>query len=384
MNILHICICGPFTDGYEYQDNILPRKHKEAGYSVKIITTTNTFSSDKKISQSASGEYVTKSGIPYLRLGWKKTRMLKYIKYVSGLYQAICDNSPDIIFVHGVQFISLRDVYKYVKKHQNVKLYIDNHADYYNSPVKKLHTKILTYWIWGHYARAIIRYTEKFWGVTPWRCQYLHQIFGIPKDKIDLLVMGGDDDKIDFKNQFQIREDIRIKHNINNNDFLIVTGGKIDRAKNIHFLMQAVSDLNNQNIKLIVFGQPNDEMKPIIQELCKNDSIRFIGWIQADKAYDYFLASDLGFFPGTHSVLWEQACACGLPCVFKNWEGMHHVDVGGNCEFLKNDSAEEIKEMILNIVNDIDKYEAMKKVAVEKGIKTFSYKEIAKRAIGLE
>ena len=159
---------------------------------------------------------------------------------------------------------------------------------------------------------------------------------------------------------------------------------KIDRAKNIHFLMRAVSDLNNQNIKLIVFGQPNDEMKPIIQELCKNDSIRFIGWIQADKAYDYFLASDLGFFPGTHSVLWEQACACGLPCVFKNWEGMHHVDVGGNCEFLKNDSAEEIKEMILNIVNDIDKYEAMKKVAVEKGIKTFSYKEIAKRAIGLE
>lgn len=382
MRVLHVCICGPFTDGFEYQDNILPRKHKEEGHYVKIITTTDTFNSKNKLGQAPMGEYSTKNSITYLRLPWAKTRVFKYMRYVPDLYHSICDSNPDIIFVHGVQFISLRDIYRYVKKHRHVKLYIDNHADYYNSPVKKLHTKILTYWIWGHYARAISKYTEKFWGVTPWRCQYLHEIFGIPKDKIDLLVMGGDDDKINFENQYQIRSEIRKSLHIDENDFLIVTGGKIDRTKNIHLLMQAVAELNNKNIKIVVFGQPDDEMKPIIDELCNSDRIRFIGWIQSDKAYDYFLAADLGFFPGTHSVLWEQACACGLPCVFKEWEGMHHVDVGGNCKFLYNDSVEEIKEMILCIVNDIDKYGAMKKVAIEKGIPTFSYSEIAKRAIG--
>jgi 1,2-diacylglycerol 3-alpha-glucosyltransferase len=382
MRILHICICGPFTDGFEYQDNIIPRKHKEEGHYVKIITTTDTFNSRKILGQAPQGGYSTENGIPYLRLAWPKTRFFKYIRYVPDLYQSICDSNPDIIFVHGVQFFSLRDVYKYAKKHPDVKIYIDNHADYYNSQVKKLRTKILTYWIWGHYARSISKYTEKFWGVTPWRCQYLHEIFGISKDKIDLLVMGGDDDKIDFKNQTQIRKDIRIKHNIDSDAFLIVTGGKIDRAKNIHLLMQAVSELNNQNIKLIVFGQPNDEMKPIIQELSKNDSIRFIGWIQSDKAYDYFLAADLGFFPGTHSVLWEQACACGLPCVFKEWEGTRHVDVGGNCAFLFQDSADEIISVINEIVNDEERYASMKKIAVDNGITTFSYREIARRAIG--
>ena len=38
--------------------------------------------------------------------------------------------------------------------------------------------------------------------------------------------------------------------------------------------------------------------------------------------------------------LWEQACACGLPGLFKDWHGMHHVNVNGSAEFLKEDSAD--------------------------------------------
>ena len=63
---------------------------------------------------------------------------------------------------------------------------------------------------------------RKFWELL-WRCQYYIRYLAFPKIN-RFTCYGGDDDKIDFKNQFQIREDIRIKHNINNNDFLIVTG----------------------------------------------------------------------------------------------------------------------------------------------------------------
>jgi hypothetical protein len=105
--------------------------------------------------------------------------------------------------------------------------------------------------------------------------------------------------------------------------------------------------------------------------------------IPADKAYDYFLISDLGFFPGTHSVLWEQACACGLPCVFKDWEGMHHVDMGGNCEFLLEDSADVIRNIIFNIYSDKGKIQKMK-FAAESCKKEFFYSEIAKRALEID
>jgi glycosyltransferase involved in cell wall biosynthesis len=192
--------------------------------------------------------------------------------------------------------------------------------------------------------------------------------------------MGGDDDKIPFERKEELRREICGELHINQDDFIIITGGKIDQTKNIHLLMQAVNELDNKKIKLIVFGQPNDMMSPKIEGLARNKNICFIGWIPADKAYEYFLISDLGFFPGTHSVLWEQACACGLPCVFKNWEGMHHVDMGGNCEFLNEDSVATIKDIIADIYFEKEKIAKMK-LAAEECKSNFFYSEIAKRAI---
>ena len=71
------------------------------------------------------------------------------------------------------------------------------------------------------------------------------------------------------------------------------------------------------------------------------------------------MASDLCAFPGTHSVLWEQACACGLPGVFRDWEGMHHVDVGGNAVFLKDASAEGIKRLLSDLLSHPEQLEVI-------------------------
>ena len=246
-----------------------------------------------------------------------------------GLYEELVSISPDVIFVHGGQFVSIKDVLKYKKSHKNVRLYIDQHGDFYNMPVNTLKKRILQKVIYGHYLRAAVKYCNKFWGVTPWRCQYLHDVYGIPEEKIGLLVMGGDDDYIHLSQQDTIRRNIRQKLGLNEDDFLLITGGKIDKTKNIHLLIKAVKELNINNLKLIVFGQPNDEMSGIIENISSDTHIRYIGWIESTKVYDYFIASDLAVFPGTHSVLWEQAAACGIPMIVKDWEGMHHVDVGG-------------------------------------------------------
>ena len=115
--------------------------------------------------------------------------------------------------------------------------------------------------------------------------------------------------------------------------------------------------------------------------MSKSNVITYIGWIASDMVYDYFLSSDLCVFPGTHSVLWEQSCACGLPGVFREWQGMHHVDVGGNAIFLKEDSTEEIKSVLLSLYHNPQRILDMKIVAQTKAIPTFSYRNIAKRAI---
>ena len=147
--------------------------------------------------------------------------------------------------------------------------------------------------------------------------------------------------------------------------------------------MNEVRELNIPEIKLIIFGTPNEQMKNKIQSLSNHGCIRNVGWITPDQVNDYFLASDLAFFPGTHSVLWEQAVGIGLPCIFKKWSGIQHVDVGGNCLFVDDGSADEIKESLLNVYQKSELYEKMKQVAEIEGCKKFLYSEIAIKAIGL-
>ena len=60
------------------------------------------------------------------------------------------------------------------------------------------------------------------------------------------------------------------------------------------------------------------------------------------------------------------------------------MDLGGNVRFLKEDSTEEIQNVIENLLNNPEEYQQMKKIATEKGKKAFSYREIAKIAIEQE
>lgn len=384
MKIVHVCLAAFYVEGLGYQENILPQLHAEMGNEVSVLTSDYSFNSKYETIKRDKTDYINSFGI-HVKVLDKTKRYGKYSKYgdFSNVYDELVNISPDTIFVHGGQFIALKDVLKYCKRNRNVKLYIDQHGDYYNTPVDTWRRKLAQKIIFGHWMRKAIKYTEKFWGVTPWRCQYLHEVYGIPENKIGLLVMGGDDRYIHFDQASMVRENIRQKLSLDKDDFVIISGGKIDKGKNIHILMQAISEIDNDRIKLIVFGQPNDEMEPIIDEKALDKNIRHIGWLDSTSVYDYFLASDLAVFPGTHSVLWEQACSCGLPGLFKDWEGMRHVNVEDNADFLYNDCVEEIKQKITELYTDKDKYSKMKdsakKVAVE-----FSYRNIAKKSIGIE
>ncbi|NLD47226.1 MAG: glycosyltransferase family 4 protein [Clostridiaceae bacterium] len=235
--------------------------------------------------------------------------------------------------------------------------------------------------IWRHCAKSIEGFTEKFYGVTPNRCAFLENVYKIEKNKIELLLLGVDDERINVDQKENIRSRVRKMYNIPENDFVIISGGKLDLRKNVHLLIQAVNELENDKIKLILFGKIKLQIQPELIELCKSDNIRYVGWVNSNNIYDLLQASDLGVFPGTHSVLWEQAVGTGLPCIFKYWEGMDHIDLDGNCRFLYNDSVSEIKKILEEVINDRDQYSRMKDVAESNKRKKFSYHEIARKAI---
>ena len=194
--------------------------------------------------------------------------------------------------------------------------------------------------------------------------------------------MGADDELVGIAQAPGEREATRKKYSINAEDFLVVTGGKINafRPETLD-LMEAIIGCKNDSIKLVVFGSIDDSLKEKFDLLCQSNKIDFVGWKNVEETYKLMNASDLVVFPGLHSVMWEQAVALGVPCIFRDIEGFHHVDIGGNALFLKDVTKESLKGAIEFLFGNPEQYRRMLSVAKEKGMQYFSYKEISKRSI---
>ena len=384
MRIVHICLACFYIEGWGYQENILPKYHAQAGHEVLVLTSDFVFNNRSENTVKQEQDYTNPQGVRVKVLD-RTTRYGWYSRFgdFGDVYEELDLFKPDVVFVHGGQFVALKDVLAYCRRHRDAKLYIDQHADYYNSPVRTLRQKLAAKLIYGHWIRKGAKLAQRLWGVTPWRCQYLHEVYGVPKKKIDLLVMGGDDELIPFDRADEVRSHIRKELGIDEDAFVVVSGGKIDRMKNIHLLAQAANELDRKDLHVIIFGQATADMEETVQKLSEINRCHCVGWIDSSKVYDYFLASDLAVFPGTHSVLWEQACACGTPVLVKSWEGMHHVCVNGNGKLLYGDSVEDMKEHIAQLLDDPKTYEEMK-FAANQCKDVFFYSKIAERAIGME
>jgi len=385
MKIIHCCLAAFYIDNFGYQENILPKIHKIQGHDVKILASTETYIQNK-LGYVTPKSYINEYDIPVSRLSYityLPHLVVRKLRLYIGVYQKLMEFMPDIIFLHDIQFLSIVDVVRYAKKNPEVRIYVDGHTDFGNSAKNWVSKNLLHKIVYKWCAKKIEPYTSKFWGVTPLRVDFFKKVYGIKENKVDLLVLGVDDTEIDFSRRNEIRAAIRKSLNLDGK-FIIITGGKIDARKKIEVLLEAVNQLEDDSVHLILFGSITEEMKPKISQLILSPKIEYVGWISPNEANDYFFASDLAVFPGTHSVLWEQSIGCGIPGVFRKWEGMQHVDVGGNCLFLDEGSKSEIQEVIINIIKNKTLYENLKKNSEEKGPKTFSYTEIAKRAIEIK
>lgn len=383
MKIVHLCLGAFFPDNYSYQENMLPKFHKKQGFDVEVIASLETFDKDGKPScYSEARQYINENGVLVTRLDYKEPKKLyRKLKRFSGFKEALEKSKPDIIFIHNVQFLDVDTVVSYLKKHENIKVFCDNHADFINSAKGFVSKNILHGIIWKRCAQLIEPYVEKFYGVLPARVDFLKDVYGLPSEKCELLVMGADDDRVAAASEPAVRKATRERYGIEDGEFLLMTGGKIDYNKpQTLTLMETVNELDNPKIKLAVFGSVVPELKEKFDSLL-SDKVFYVGWKKSDEIYDEFAGADIVIFPGLHSVLWEQAVAMGKPCIFKKIDGFTHIDLGGNCLFFEKDDVEEYKNKIGLCIAELD---SMRSFAETHGKEKFSYNNIAKRSVGIE
>lgn len=387
MKIVHICLSMGYTEGLNYQENIIIKYQARDGHDVSLITTDHCFTEGVWGLCQTESDYINPDGVQIIRLPFAFPVPYSINRQV-GIFKGFKDTleklKPETIFVHNVQFQDIRKVAAYKRRHPEVKVYVDNHSDFSNSARNWFSRNTLYRFWWKPCAKVMEPYAEKFWGVMPSRVDFLQNIYGIAPDKTDILLMGADDESVEHAADPEIRRTIRERFDISQEDFLIVTGGKIDAFKTqTLLLMKAVQKIARDNLKLLIFGSVEEELKDKLLSMCDGSKIQYVGWAKGEQSYEYFASADLVVFPGRHSVYWEQVTAQGIPMLCKYWEGTTHIDIGGNVEFLMEDSVEEIQRKLLQILDEPGKYQEMKKAAKSDLRHEFSYKVIARKSVGL-
>lgn len=377
MKIVNICLAGPYNIGWGYQDNLITKYQQKLKNEVTIITSRFVNEKNGEGYVEVDEGVIYEGDVKVIRLNhFIHERLTYYFRKYTNLYKTLCDEHPDFIFIHGCQFIDIYLVCRYLKNNPGIYVCVDNHADYTNSAKTKF-AKLVHKTLWRLTANAIDKYASIFYGVIPIRCDFLQDMYGISEKKIDLLVMGADDEKVN--EAINHRKEIRKSLNVKDDDIVIITGGKIDlHKKGILNLIKVYNRLNRGDVKLLIFGSVVPELEKEFNSLIGKSS--YLGWIDQDCIYDYLCASDLAIFPGRHSVIWEQSVGCGLPSVFLKLDRTDHVNINGNCLFLENDSEEEIQEKIYFLLNNEENLKEMKKNAMI-AAKKFSYSEIAEYSI---
>ena len=380
MKIVNICLSGPFSDGWNYQENLLSKYQKRIVEEVYVITSLFSWNNKGTLEIVQKTDYINEDGVHIIRIPISKGKGFnsKFKRFI-GLYDLLEQLSPDILFVHGCQFRDISTIVKYLKKHADVVVYIDNHADFSNSATNWISKNILHKIIWRYYAHKINPFVKKWYGVLPARVDFLRNVYGLPSEKIEYLPMGADNDLVEEYSSSKIRSEYRKKYGISDDDILLVTGGKIDLAKKqTLLLMDAVNQIDNPKLQLIIFGSVVPELKNDVENRCSK-KVKYIGWLSSEESYSHFAMADLVVFPGRHSVFWEQVAGQGIPMVVKFWQGTTHIDLGGNVKFLYKDSVEEIISVLRSVI-DKNIQKEMTELAREKSC-FFSYSEIAQMSI---
>lgn len=374
MKIINICL-AVYLDGWGYQNNLLPEYEMKAGHEVVVIASSNHFPSyidekeKKKILEKGNDYYY--NGVHIYRVKtFLNTTNLKFI--CTRIYHILKKEKPDIIFHHGINSSSLPICAFYKMREKGVKLYVDSHADSINESRYTLWNLVMIKGWLRMTTRLISPWVDRFLGVTPARCVYLNEAFGVSAKKISLLPIGGDTDTYDSIKQTvdEIKEEFKFPREA----VIISSGGKMGKDKGTIELIKAFKTIRQDNFYLVLYGKFSDKET---ENLALNtEGVFYLGWRNRIDTLKILKMSNIAIWPIHHTTLIEDAVVSQTPLIVRKTLNTTHL-MDGNGEFLSNGAKEEIEVAISKIIHNYDFYKSHTKNARDK----IDYRKIANQVI---
>jgi len=394
MKIVHIV--GYFVPELGYQEYYLAKKHKEMGHDVYVITSDMLYpfpnieimlkeAGIKDTSRKRKPGFNNVDGIKVFRL----KHLLEYSDFilVKGMKKVLAKIKPEVVFAHESRQ-SLPALAAYYKNMYGYRLIVDQHDFYHKIPAHQLWKKIFRFLDYFLIRKFIVNYSlkraDRIVAVTEETKNFLVKTHKINPQRIFLIPLGVDMDY--FKFDDKIRGAIRKKYKLKEKDIVLIFSGIIVRRKGIDILLEALSEIKNENIKLMVVGSGDSnymqELKNMTKKLNIENKTVFTGFVKKDKVKDYFSAADIGVWPGNNSVSIMEAMACKLPIIMVDLQLSHLVGFNNGLKFPAHNK-EKLKTAIIEIVNNKKLRLKMANNSVYIIKKHYSYNKIANQFLEL-
>jgi glycosyltransferase involved in cell wall biosynthesis len=386
MKIVHII--GYFQPELGYEEYYSALTQAKMGHDVSVITSDRIypFKNIEKILQEIGSEYTGRKrwvgmkvvdGIKVYRLPVVFESFYDFI-LVMGVRKILSQIKPDIVHSHGVK--QGTQMFAAMHKDLGYKLVIDEHdtgPTYSQEPTFKNNVARFEYFL---LRKRICSYgykrADSIVAVTPQARDFLMSLYKIKKNRIELLPLGVNTDI--FKVKKAKGRALRRSMGISDNDILIITAGRVDRAKKLELLIEAFAKLNKkyEGLRLLMIGRGDDKyskyLKDLVKKLKITDSVIFRGFIRSSELPGYYSASDIGFW-GKESITIIEAMACGLPVVIADLGTIRHLVEFDNGFTFKPGELKEIRHQLENLVADKELRTRMKKNSLKAVKNKFSY-----------
>ncbi|MDF2700766.1 MAG: hypothetical protein K0Q49_2329 [Haloplasmataceae bacterium] len=352
MHIVHVE--DQFFSTAGYQVNYLAKWNRKNGNEVTIITSDDFGAWGKSgfidFSKRAEEdkEYCEKNDVNMIRLkskGYVSGRVI----FENKIYSTIKSLKPDIVMVHGITTLTGMRFLRKIKRLPYPVIFDSHMVD---AAVHNKFTQYFNRYFKTFLTPKVVKNNVSIIALDEDCKLYLTKNFNIPENLVEVITWGSETDQ--FKPNLSVRTELRNRYNIKEEDFVMVSTGKISEEKKVLMLATALEKKlsEKRDTALVLVGSGKGDYAEQVEEtlkLCENKIIR-IPTQKVTNLPPFYQMADLAVWPGQCSLSYFDAQAVGLPVVAEDIPPNVKRMQQNNGYVFRQDDSEDLRNTLIKCV----------------------------------
>ncbi|MCK4817576.1 glycosyltransferase family 4 protein, partial [bacterium] len=173
------------------------------------------------------------------------------------------------------------------------------------------------------------------------------------------------------------------------NKLNIITVTRLIERKGVQHILKALSELRNddrynENLSLLVVGTGNYEsqLKNLCKQLHLEDMVTFYGFCPRYDLPELYRNSDIFALPSmaeSFGIVFAEAMACELPVISTKAGNIPELVEDHHGILVESNNVEALKQAILYMIKNQEKWNAMGRASREKICKEYSWEGVAEK-----